>query len=176
MSRDRDLESTKAFLFMEIFKDVVGYEGIYKVSNMGRVKSLSNLKGKKEKLLKPSSNDRYARVVLFNKKERKTKYVHVLVAEAFLGHTPCGMDLVVDHINGNTFDNRIENLQIVTHRFNVYKIKSNFTSNYKGVSWYSQRKKWRALIKINGESFYLGLYDNEEDAHNAYQNELIKRK
>ena len=93
---------------MEIWKKVKGYEGIYEVSNLGRVKSLSRIvlkKGKypfltKEKILKQSNNYRgYKHVGLYLNKKMKTLTVHQLVVIAFLNHKPNGQELVVNHIN-----------------------------------------------------------------------------
>ena len=71
---------------------------------------------------------------------------------------------VVDHINNNSLDNRIENLRVVTQQQNQWN------KNAKGYYWDKNAKKWHARIKINGEEKYLGLFDNEEDAHISYLN------
>lgn len=153
----------------EIWKDVIGYEGIYMVSNLGRVKSL---KFNKEKILKPAKNSNGYYIILLCNNNIKARKVHQLVAESFLGHLPCAMNLVVDHINDIKTDNRIKNLQIVTQRFNLSKKKGNYTSNYKGVSWNKKSNKWVSQIYINKKHKNLGLYINEYDAHLAYQNAL----
>ena len=57
------------------------------------------------------------------KGERKLYMAHQLVAIAFLGHTPCGNKLVVDHIDGNPENNHVLNLQIITQRENLSKDK-----------------------------------------------------
>lgn len=78
-------------------------------------------------------------------------------------------NVVVDHINHNTLDNRKNNLRIVSSsQNNMNKIKqSNNTSGITGISWDKRKKKWRAYIKINSKHSELGLYDNFEDAVNA---------
>lgn len=164
----------------EEFRDVPGYEGLYQVSNLGSVKSLSRIKiaGKifyktKEIILKQATNTNKRLTVNLAKQNKiKTKLVHQLVAMAFLGHKPCGLKLVVDHIDDNYLNNRVENLQIVTQRFNVCKTQGNYSSKYKGVYWYKPRNKWKASITINNKKIYLGLFDNEEYARDAYQNKL----
>lgn len=154
----------------EIFKDVPGYEGIYQVSNMGNVKSL---KFGKEKMLKPTKDTTGRLQVDFHlNKVRKNFKVHQLVAIVFLGHVPCGYKLVVDHINDNHLDNRVENLQIVTQRENACKTQGRYSSQYKGVNWRADCNKWAAKIKINNKSIHLGHFKNEYDAHLAYQNKL----
>lgn len=164
----------------EIWKDIPSYEGIYQVSNLGNVKSLSreNYSGKgmkimPDKLLKPYLDDHgYYMVKLFKNKYGKTFRVHKLVAMAFLGHTPCGYKFVIDHINDNPKDNRVNNLQIVTQRENAFKTQGKYTSQYKGVIWDKSRNKWQSKIYINGKTKYLGRFDSEYEAHLKYQEAL----
>ena len=109
----------------EIWKDVAGYEGIYQVSNLGRVKSIDRivlrsstpqpLKGKI--ISQGTQNTGYMCVTLWNRKERKAFLVHRLVAEAFLPKQN-GKD-VIDHINGVRNDNRVENLRWCTQKENT---------------------------------------------------------
>ena len=154
----------------EIWKDIVDYEGLYQVSNLGRVKSF---KWNKDKILKGGIDlTGYYLVVLHKNRLRKTKRIHQLVSVAFLNHIPNGYELVVDHINDDKIDNRVENLQLVTQRENAYKKQGNYSSQYKGVCWHKQTKKWVAHITINGKLKHLGLFINEKDASNAYKNKL----
>tara|TARA_R110002153_G_scaffold243104_1_gene398385 strand:+ start:62 stop:532 length:471 start_codon:yes stop_codon:yes gene_type:complete len=79
----------------------------------------------------------------------------------------------IDHININSLDNRIENLRVLTasqNNRNRNKFK-NCSSIYKGVSWHKRDKKWFARINIDGKNKYLGQFDNEEEAHLAYEKE-----
>jgi len=158
----------------EIWKDVKGYEGRYFISNTGKLKSIIN---NKEKLLNGCIGTQgYLQYVLNWKLKKKTKIykAHQLVAQAFLGHKICGFKLVIDHINDIKTDNRVENLQIVTQRFNSFKTQGNYSSQYKGVQWNKQRKIWMALIRINGKLKHLGNFTIEHEAHLAYQNALNK--
>lgn len=76
----------------------------------------------------------------------------------------------IDHINGNTLDNRKENLRIVTHQQNMFNQKkpSNNTTGYKGVGFdktgHFRNKKWRASITINGKWKNLGRFTTREEA------------
>lgn len=72
----------------------------------------------------------------------------------------------VDHINGDTRDNRIENLRAATRSDNNRNRKTNRNnqSGVKGVHWDAPRKKWKAQITINGKQRYLGLFDTLETA------------
>ena len=102
---------------MEIWKDVVGYEGYYQVSNLGRVKSLNYRGSKKEKILATNlERTGYVRTHLCKEGQHKTIRIHRLVAEAFLPN-PDNKNCI-DHINTNRADNRVENLRWVTHEEN----------------------------------------------------------
>lgn len=155
----------------EEYRDVKGFEGVYQISNLGNVKSLSRLvewrgvlRPKKETLLKPSPNsDGYMQVVLNYNKKKKSLKVHQLIAIAFLGHEPCGLDLVVDHINNDKLDNRVENLQLISHRENVSKDKKS-SSGCIGVSWDKSRSKWTVGIRHKGIKVNLGRFDDLQEA------------
>lgn len=172
----------------EIWKDIPNYEGIYQVSNLGNVKSVPRKKMlpknnmfcfSKEKILKPSINTRgYLQVVLCSNTERKTITIHMLVAVAFLNHSRQGNNglIVIDHINEVKTDNRVDNLQITTQRINIHKSNKNKTSLFIGVSKCNRVKKWRAQISIGNRKKYIGSFNTEIEAHNAYLIELKKIK
>ena len=77
---------------------------------------------------------------------------------------------VVDHINGNTKDNRRCNLRIASRRENQgnMRLPTHNTSGFKGVSFRKDRGKYRAYISINNRIKHLGYYDTPEDAARAY--------
>ena len=165
----------------EIWKDIPDYEGLYQVSNLGRVKSLPKewvggngvIRKHNGKILKGWKDPRgYYKTCLCKDSITKKFSVHQLVAMAFLGHIPNGFELVIDHINDDPSDNRVENLQIVTQRFNACKTQGKYSSKYKGVSWNKYAKKWLAKITISGKQKHLGRYIDELQAHQAYQNAL----
>ena len=155
----------------EEFRNIKGYEGMYEASNLGNVKSL---KCGKERILKAGvDTGGYCIVNLSKDGEQKARKVHQLVAVAFLGHKPCGMKLVVNHIDIDKLNNNVSNLEIVTSRENSNKKHIKSTSKFVGVSWHKANKKWLAQILINGKLKYLGCFTNELSASNAYQNELL---
>tara|TARA_R110000824_G_scaffold340335_2_gene526847 strand:- start:1257 stop:1748 length:492 start_codon:yes stop_codon:yes gene_type:complete len=157
---------------MEEFRSVKGYEGIYEVSNFGNVKSL---KFGKERILKSGVDSTgYLVVGLTNNGKQKTRSIHQLVAIAFLGHEPCGLKLVVNHIDINPLNNNVTNLEIVTNRENANHKHLKSSSEYTGVSWERGNKKWRAQIYINGKIKYLGLFNCELAAAYSYNNALSK--
>ena len=100
----------------EEWKDVIGYEGLYQVSNFGNVKTL---KYGKEKILKPGKNSHgYLQVNLYKNGKLETCKVHRLVALAFMG-LPIDEDYYsVNHIDENKTNNKLENLQYCTHEYN----------------------------------------------------------
>lgn len=156
----------------EVWKDVKNHEGIYKVSNVGRVKSFKrNSNGVIMSLL---NNKGYYQVKLSMYGKCKTRKVHQLVCESFLNHTPCGHKLVVNHINHNKLDNRAENLEIITQRENSNKKHLKSTSKYIGVSWDKSRSKWFSRIRIKYKYKYLGRFKTEKVASAVYQYELNK--
>jgi hypothetical protein len=79
--------------------------------------------------------------------------------------------LVVDHINGNTLDNRRSNLRLATKQQNACNMRVNkegCTSKYRGVGWHKMSKKWAARIMVNGRRIHLGLFNSEVEAAKAY--------
>lgn len=102
------------------------------------------------------------------KGKQKIISLHRLIMNASHG-------IQVDHINGNTLDNRILNLRLCSQKNNIQnqKIRKNNTSGYKGV--YSKTKnKWGACIGVNNKLIHLGSYDNKHDAALAYNEAAIK--
>lgn len=75
----------------------------------------------------------------------------------------------VDHISGDTSDNRKENLRLCTHQENMRNQgPRKGTSKYKGVSWNSAKQKWIAQIQSFGKKIYLGQFESERAAAKAY--------
>lgn len=74
--------------------------------------------------------------------------------------------LIVDHINGNTLDNRKSNLRIIKKELNPIncRIYNNNTSGCKGVSFLKRLNKWQVEIHINNKRIYLGIYESFDEA------------
>ena len=82
-------------------------------------------------------------------------------------HAPKGM--VVDHIDGNSLNNRRSNLRLCTVSQNHQNRRRTYgSSKYKGAWWDKRRNKWVAAITFKGKYIYLGFFDNEIDAGKAY--------
>ena len=158
-------------IMKEVFKSIPNYEGIYEVSNLGRVKSFYM---NKETILKsPIDKAGYHLLRLSKGGVAKTYKVHQLVAMAFLGHTPCGYKAVVNHIDFDKLNNNANNLEIVTSRQNSNQRHIKSSSKYTGVVWVKNNQKWKSQIRINGEVISLGHFDDELLASDAYQVALI---
>lgn len=101
---------------IEIWKDILGYEGLYQVSNLGRVKSLNYHKTRKEHILKPTNCHGYLRVNLSKNKNRKSYLVHRLVGEAFISNFDNLPE--INHKDENKHNNCVENLEWCDRQYN----------------------------------------------------------
>ena len=97
---------------MEEFKDIKGYEGIYQVSNEGRVWSVKN-----EIYMKPLDSHGYCRVALSKNRKQTKHLIHLLVYEASVGEIPEGMQ--VNHKDENRANNCLWNLELLTPKDNI---------------------------------------------------------
>lgn len=159
----------------EQWKDITGYEGIYQISNFGRVKSLARYTIQKhyleEKILNQHENkkiDGYMVVDLYKDGKRKKFYVHRLVAQEFIGNIPEGYE--IDHKDINKKNNNVNNLKIVTHKENQNNILSIERERK------SQTGKKMSKESIEKLSKKVSVYKNNELLHifNSYK-DLTKR-
>ena len=92
--------------------------------------------------------------------DHKAYKLHRLVFLLHHGYLP----EIVDHIDGNKANNRIENLRGATKSQNSMnqKIRSTNTSSVKGVSWHKVNKKWKVALCKNYKSYYYGTYEDKE--------------
>ena len=146
----------------EKWKAVVGYEGLYEISSFGRVKSLNRLDSigrVVEETIKAQhiGTTGYLSLTLSREGKKKTKAVHQLVAESFLGHTPDNYNGVVNHIDNTKTNNRLDNLEVVSSRYNT-----QYSKPTEGV--YERRNKFEVYIRIDGKKTYLGSYTSKEEA------------
>ena len=152
----------------EIRKSVNGYAN-YEVSCFGRVRNATT-----ERILKPClAGLGYFQVNLSNNGKVKKHYIHQLVAREFLENPndkPC-----IDHIDGNRTNNSLDNLRLCSYSQNNRNSskRENTSSIYKGVCWDKSIGKWKAQIQINRRQKSLGLFTNEKEAAQAY-NEKAK--
>ena len=144
----------------EIWKDIVGYEGLYQVSNLGRVKSLKRLKnnhGKKqfvEEKIKSTemSNSGYLQVCLYKNGKSKMKYIHKLVANTFLDN-PKNYQ-IVNHKDENKINNKLSNLEFCNYEYNN-RYGMAFKNKLISINQYDINgnflKKWESISQIEKE-------------------------
>lgn len=141
----------------EIWKDISNYEGLYQVSNLGRVRSLTLSK----KIKSLSVNHKgYLITSLTKEKVKKIFRVHQLVAVEFLNSNKYSSEFVVDHIDFDKKNNKESNLRLITHSDNS-SFRSNKKSIYKYITWDKTVNKWRAVFIFKGKKIRLKRYDDE---------------
>ena len=97
---------------MEEWKDIKGYKGLYKISNTGKVKSVTTDRIKKLQI----NNSGYLYTVLWKNGEQRIKLIHRLVAESFIENSD---NLpMVNHKDENKKNNNVDNLEWCTHKYN----------------------------------------------------------
>jgi hypothetical protein len=149
-----NLEDMKKDLFISLDK-----QEITRLSTGNKLKFF--LVGKKK-------NNQLYYCITFKKSALK---VHRLFFYWKYGYLP---DLV-DHKDRNKLNNNIENLRELTkseNNKNADKRKNGATSKHKGVSWNKNERKWEARLKLNGKHLFLGYFNNEDDAGQAYNDKV----
>ena len=101
----------------EIWRDIEGYEGLYQVSNLRRIKSLNYNRSGKEGILNPRENNRgYLHVILCKDGKHKNYLVHRLAAQAFIPNTENLPE--VNHIDENPLNNCLDNIEWCSSKYN----------------------------------------------------------
>lgn len=106
----------------------------------------------------------YISMCLTNNKARKFINIHKIIMGDNEEYP------LIDHRNGNTLDNRKDNLRFCTCQQNNMNRKSRkgSTSKYKGVSWSTKSKKWDVGIYVDKKTIHLGMYKSEDEAALVY--------
>ena len=146
---------------VETYKKIEGFEN-YSVSDHGNVRN-----DKRGSMLTITANEYgYIRVFLYIDNKKHAKFVHQLVALAFIPNLD--NKKTVDHIDNDKINNNINNLRWATkneQQMNT-RIAKNNTTGVKGVLWNKSNNKWKAVITMNGKKIHLGYFVNKEDAIN----------
>ncbi len=146
----------------EIWKDVKGYEGLYKVSNFGNVKTIKN-----NKILKINTTGEYGYVALYRDRKKTIKKIHRLVAENFIenpNNYPC-----VNHKDENKWNNKVDNLEWCTQKYNC---------NYKNRNKKLSKSKCRFKIKqidLNGKTIKIWQDIWELRNNTSYNTHVIRQ-
>ena len=125
----------------EMWKDIINYEGLYQVSNLGNVKSLNNKTNHKKPIILKQTIDRengYLTVSLSKDKKKKTYRVHRLVANAFIENV--NNYPIVNHKDGNKCNNNSSNLEWCTYQQNIIHSWKN------GFSYISEKHRRTASV------------------------------
>ena len=112
----------------------------------------------------------YARHTKVQMGKRVSIYMHRLIMEI------TDSKIFTDHKNGDGLDNRKINLRKCTNRQNLYNTNAitGSKSQYKGISWSKEKRKWMSKMMINGKNKSIGSFDNELDAAICYDKIAIK--
>ena len=160
-----------------LLTDVVGYEGIYMVNDIGEV-FRKKKDGSLRKVKQQYDSYGYPIIKLSIDSNSVSHRIHRLVFFSFNTEYDINDSKIhVDHKDRNITNNKLINLRHATHQQNLRNVgkwkNKVMSSNYKGVSWDKSRKKWYVSVAIDGRSKYIGRFENEKDAARAY-NQYVK--
>lgn len=124
----------------EIWKDIKGYEGLYQVSNIGRIKSFK----RNESIMQPNDNGKgYLQVGLTKNGKRSYFKIHRLVAEVFIPNPDNKPE--VNHIDGNKKNNTVENLEWCTTKENCQHRQKTGLGNIEAAT----KAKYKSVLKYD---------------------------
>ena len=176
-----------------VWKDIKNFKGLYQASSKGEIRSIDRhiansdkstrfIKGNIKPLHSRSETCIYLQVNLWKNNKGKSLAVHRIIAETFILNPENKPE--VNHIDGNKLNNNVYNLEWNTvsenrkHAFDIgLQDKEKLTermigtrrskySNYRNVSWDSNRQKWMGGIKHKGKVIKNKRFDTEEEAAN----------
>ena len=142
---------------MEDWKDIPGYEGLYQISTLGRVK-------RNERILRPGKSRGYFTLLLCKERNYRRFYIHRLLALAFIPNPENKPE--VDHINRVRDDNRLENLRWATkseQQINTNRV--NDATNQRNIRKHGLR--WRVQIERDNQMVFSQSYATLDEAKEA---------
>lgn len=144
----------------EIWKDIKNYEGLYQISNFGKVKSVKrvvkrgdNFKPVNERILKHYLHKGYPEVVLSKEGKTKTHSIHRLVAEVFIpnpNNYPC-----VNHKDENPKNNYVDNLEWCTYSYNI---------SYNNIRVKSAISRRKAILQFTKDGIFIREWSHAREA------------
>lgn len=139
-----------------------GYEAVIDVADVHLVEGFSWYSQVKRR------SDGSIRAVYAIRSCRACGHMRIIMMHRVVAMTPDGLE--TDHEDGNTLNNRRANLRHASTAQNQFnrKLQINNTSGVKGVSWDGHRKKWRAMIAVDGKDRILGRFRTIEEAASTY--------
>ena len=139
----------------EVWKDVPGYEGLYRVSNTGKVFGI-----KRKNILAAAPNEKgYMYVVLYKNGKMKSQRVHKIVMLAFCGKSN---GLEINHIDGDKKNNNLSNLEYCTHYENMHHaIRSGLSDKRKAVVAFddfgNKVKEYDSIVEAEADNHIKGI-------------------
>jgi len=148
-------------MIIERWKNIRNYEGLYSVSNLGRIKRLKGFKRKNDRILKPVKRSKYGHecVYLSKNTNQKQYFIHRLVLETFISQCPPGMEC--RHLDGKPWNNELTNLCWGTKKENQEDSKKHGTRvDNRGSN------QWKAILNDNKVKKILKLLELHESCSN----------
>ena len=157
----------------ETWRPVVGFEGLYEVSDQGQVRNMSGLI-LKQLINSPEGQPPRLQVMLSRDGKQYSRRTHRLVAEAFIPNPDSKPEC--DHIDRDALNNAVANLRWVGRAENSWNqgVRKNNTSGFRGVSWCKEKKRWCARIRASGKKVSLGAFLTAEEASAAYEAKAVE--
>jgi len=145
----------------EYWKRIPGCKFDYEINMCGEIRLFNRI------IKQHFDKKGYSHVSVSMKSGQSRKSVHQLMAITWLHHVPCGLKIVVDHIDGNPSNNKLDNLRLVTHAFNIARNRE-YRSMYKNVHRCKITGLWSAWVMIGLNYYSDEDFETEAEAYDAY--------
>lgn len=149
----------------EIWKDIPGFEGLYKISSFGRIKSFK--KDKDGVILKNTNKkgDYFSFVLQGKGKKQKSTRIHRLVAEAFIPN-PDNLP-EVNHKDGNKQNNRVENLEWCSRSYNTRHSINMHHEQLDPMIYYNKILRPKPIVQLRKDGTIVNRFENGAEASRA---------